>query len=106
MNVDLGIWSKLTKIVIALAVVAILLLFAMWDLPLIRQNERMRAEILRLNQQLEQEKDRSHQLQTQMDVLAHDPRTVERLAREKLGYAKADETIIRFDPPPTNTIAR
>ena len=105
-NVDLGIWSKLTKIVIALAVVAILLLFAMWDFPLIQQNERMRAEILRLNQQLDQEKEKSRQLQTQMAVLTHDPKTVERLAREKLGYARADETIIHFDPAPTNNVAR
>ena len=106
MNVDLGIWSKLTKIVIALAVIAVLLLFAMWDFPLIQQNERMRAEILRLNQQLGQEKEKSRQLQTQMDVLAHDPKTVERLAREKLGYARSDETIIRFEPTPTNNPAR
>jgi len=106
MNVDLGIWSKLTKIVIALAVVAVLLLFAMWDFPLIQQNERMRSEILRLNQQLDQEKEKSKQLQSQMDVLTHDPKTVERLAREKLGYAHADETIVRFEPPPTNSVAR
>ena len=106
MNVDVGIWSKLTKIVIALAVLAVLLLFAMWDFPLIQQNERMRAESLRLDQQLEQEKEKSKQLHSQMDTLAHDPKTVERLAREKLGYARPDETIIRFEPAPTNNIAR
>lgn len=106
MNVDLGIWGKLTKVVIALAVIAILSLFAMWDFPLIQQNERMRSEILHLNQQLEQEKEKSHQLQTQMDVLTHDPKTVERLAREKLGYARADESIVRFEPIPTNSVAR
>ena len=27
---------------------------------------------------------------------------MERLAREKLGYAKADETVIHFEPPTTN----
>ncbi|HXF09877.1 MAG TPA: septum formation initiator family protein [Desulfuromonadaceae bacterium] len=106
MNVDLGIWSKLTKIVIALIVLAVLILFAMKDFPLIQQNERMRSEILRLNQQLELEKEKSKQLQTQMDVLTHDPKTVERLAREKLGYARADETIVRFEPIPTNNPAR
>jgi cell division protein FtsB len=106
MNVDLGIWSKLTKIVIALAVVAVLSLFAMWDLPLIQQNERMRAESLRLDQQLEKEKGKSRQLQAQMETLSHDPKTVERLAREKLGYARADETIVRFEPAPTNNPAR
>jgi cell division protein FtsB len=106
MNVDLGIWGKLTKIVVALAVLAVLVLFAMWDFPLIQQNERMRTEIFRLNQQLQQEKEKSKQLQAQMDVLSHDPKTIERLAREKLGYAKADETIIRFEQLPTNGPAR
>ena len=32
-----------------------------------------------------------------------DPRTVERLARERLSYAKTGETIIRFELPATNT---
>ncbi len=46
MNVDLGIWSKLTKVVVGLVVLAFLLLIGMCYLPLIHQNERMRREIL------------------------------------------------------------
>jgi cell division protein FtsB len=38
--------------------------------------------------------------------LQNDPQTVERLAREKLGYAKPDETVIRFEAPATNPAAR
>ena len=98
MNVDLGIWSKLTKIVVALLVVALLLLLGMWHLPLIQQNERMRREIMRLDEQLQQEETRAKQLQAQIDALRNDPKTVERLTREKLGYAKPDETVIRFEP--------
>ena len=45
MNVDLGIWSKLTKVVVGLVVLAFLLLIGMCYLPLIHQNERMRREI-------------------------------------------------------------
>ena len=55
MNVDLGIWSKLTKVVVGLVVLAMLLLIGMCYLPLIQENTRMRAEILKLNQQLEAE---------------------------------------------------
>src|SRR5438552_1856802 len=106
MNVDLGIWSTLTKIVIALAVVAVLSLFAMWDLPLIQQNERMRAEILRLDQQLEQEKGKSRQLQAQIDTPFHDPETGRRFAPEKLGFGKVRETLVPFEPAPTNNPAR
>jgi cell division protein FtsB len=103
--VDLGIWSKLTKIVVGLVVLAVLLLIAMCYLPLIQENTRMRAEILKLNQQLEAETNKLNQIQAQIDALRNDPKTVERLAREKLGYAKPDETVIRFEST-TNATAR
>ena len=47
-RVDLGIWDKLTKAVVFLLIIAALLAVAVWYLPLIKQNERMRVEILRL----------------------------------------------------------
>jgi cell division protein FtsB len=83
----------------------VLLLIGMCYLPLIQENTRMRAEILKLNQQLEAETNKLNQIQAQIDALRNDPKTVERLAREKLGYAKPDETVIRFEPA-TNATAR
>lgn len=106
MNVDLGIWSKLTKIVIGLVVLAVLLLIVMCYLPLIQENTRMRAQVLKLNDQLQAEQEKSAQLQSQIDALRNDPKTIERLAREKLGYAKPDETVIRFEAPVTNAPPR
>ena len=106
MNVDLGIWSKLTKIVVVLVVLAILSLFAVWDFPLIQENERMRADNLRLEDALQKETEKSKQLEAQIDALTHDPKTIERLSREKLGYAKPDETVIHFDPAPTNAVPK
>jgi cell division protein FtsB len=105
-NVDLGIWSKLTKIVIGLVVLAVLLLIVMCYLPLIQENTRMRAQVLKLGDQLQAEQERSAQLQSQIDALRNDPKTIERLAREKLGYAKPDETVIRFEAPVTNAPPR
>jgi cell division protein FtsB len=101
-NVNLGIWSALTKIVVGLVVLAVLLLIGMCYLPLINQNERMRAENLRLETELQKEAEKSKQLQSQIDALKNDQKTVERLAREKLGYAKTDETVVLF----TNSPAR
>ncbi|HTQ51920.1 MAG TPA: septum formation initiator family protein [Candidatus Acidoferrales bacterium] len=98
MNVNLGIWSKLTQAAVALVVVAFALLIGMYYLPLLQQNERMRADIMRLQTQLQIEEAKSRQLQAQIDELRNDPNAVERLAREKLGYAKPDETVIRFEP--------
>jgi cell division protein FtsB len=105
-NVDLGIWSKLTKVVVGLVVLAILLLMGMCYLPLIQQNERMRREILRLDVQLQKEEAKSKELKAEIDALRNDPKTVERLMREKLGYAKPDETVVRFEPTVTNAPGR
>jgi hypothetical protein len=49
MNVDLGICSKLTKMVVWLLLLAGLLLVGVWYLPLIQQNERMQRENLLWN---------------------------------------------------------
>ena len=106
MNVDLGIWSKLTKVVVGLVVLAVLLLMGMCYLPLIQQNERMRREILRLDVQLQKEEAKSKELKAEIDALRNDPKTVERLMREKLGYAKPDETVVRFEPAVTNPPGR
>jgi cell division protein FtsB len=106
MNVDLGIWSKLTKVVAGLVVLAFLLLIGMCYLPLIHQNERMRREVLRLDAQLQKEEEKSRQLKSEIDALRNDPKTVERLTREKLGYARPDETVVRFESAPTNSLPR
>ena len=96
-RVDLGIWNKLTQGVIALVALAILLLIGLKFLPIIHQNERMRAKIYQLDAKLQQQEATAKKLQAQIDALRNDPKTVERLAREKLGYARADETVVRFE---------
>ena len=103
MNVDLGIWSKLTRVAICLILAAGILLVAVWYLPLIKTNERYRKETLRLDTQIQKELETQKQLKTSLDALRKDPKAVERLAREKLGYAKPGETVIRFEAPATNS---
>ena len=103
---DLGIWGKLTRGVIFLLILAGLLGVAVWYLPLIKQNERMRKQILLLDTRIQKEDETARQLKASIDALRSDPKAVERLARERLGYAKAGETVIRFDEAPTNSVAR
>jgi len=105
-NVNLGIWSKLTKAAVALVVVAFLMLVGMYYLPLIQQNQRMRADILRLQNELQKEQAKANELQAQINALQNDPNTIERLAREKLGYAKPGETVIHFEPATNSPPAR
>ena len=62
----------------------------------------MRADILQLQTLLQKEEANSKRLKAEIDALRNDPKTLERLTREKLGYARPDETVIRFrHPPPT-----
>jgi cell division protein FtsB len=97
MNVDLGIWSKLTRVVIVLLGLAGLLGVAVWYLPLIYQNENMRKEILRLDLQNQREVETNKVLKGAIDALQRDPKTVERMARERLNYARPGETVFHFD---------
>ena len=65
----------------------------------------MRQEIMRRQLQVRQEEERSRQLEGAIRALRTDPKAVERLAREKLGYIKPGETRIQFEPPVTNSPA-
>lgn len=102
MKVDFDIWNKLTRLVIALLVIAVLLVIAGWYLPLIRQNERMRQEVQRLDTQTQKENESARQLKASIDALRNDPKAVERLAREQLGFAKPGETVVHFEAATTN----
>jgi cell division protein FtsB len=99
---NLNIWDKLTRVVVFLLLAAAVLGIALWYTPVIKQNERMRKERLELDKKLEKEEEISKKLDSSIKAL-QDPRTVERLAREKLSYAKPGETVIHFESPPTNS---
>jgi cell division protein FtsB len=104
-NVDLGIWQKLSRLMAALIFAAAILAVIVWYIPLFQQNERMRKEIQTLQGKIRREEQASRRLEQNLKSLREDPKTVERMAREKLGYAKTNETVIFFQQKPTNVIA-
>lgn len=106
MNVDVGIYGKLTRVIVFLIIAAGLLAVSRWYLPLIQENERSRKEIHRLETQVQNEEEAGKKLNAAIQAISTDPKTVERLARESLGYAKPGETVVRFAPPATNTASR
>ncbi|MEI6074026.1 MAG: septum formation initiator family protein [Verrucomicrobiota bacterium] len=97
MNFELGIWSWLSKAMGVLIAAAILVLIVEKYLPLIQQNERMRREIDRLDAEQKKQEQISRELRNEIDALRNDPETVTRLVREKLGYAKTNETVLHFE---------
>jgi len=100
-----SIWTKLSRGIVFLLFLAGVLAVVVCYLPLIRQNERMRKEIMRQDAQIRQAEETRKQFTASTDALKRDPKTVERLARETLGYAKPGETVIRFEEAVTNNTA-
>ena len=103
MNVNLGIWDKLTKAAVALLFLAGALGVGVWYLPNIRQNVEMRKEILRLDREIQQANETERQLEAALKSL-RDPRAAERRVRETLGYAKPGETVIYFEGANPNRV--
>jgi len=99
MNVNLGIWDKLSRVIIFLLFLAGLLGVFVWYLPLIKQNQRFRKDLLVLETKIQEQERLGRHLRLSIDSVQNDPRTVERLAREKLGLARTNETVIRFEGP-------
>jgi cell division protein FtsB len=105
-NVDVGFYGMLSRMIVLLIIAAGLLAVSRWYLPLIQENERSRKEIHRLETQVQKEEEAARQLNAAIQAMSNDPKAVERLARESLGYAKPGETVVRFTPPATNTAPR
>ena len=98
MNVGQNIWDKLFRVVLTLLIIAAVLGIFLWYQPVIQQNQRMRQDKLALDVNLEKENETARKLAAALRALQN-PTTVERLARERLSYAKPGEDVIHFDPP-------
>ncbi|MBI1839627.1 MAG: septum formation initiator family protein [Verrucomicrobia bacterium] len=94
-----SIWDLLTKFVLFLLFVAAGVGIFFWYLPLIQQNQRMRKDVAVLESEIRAEEKARKSLRAQTEAVMNDPRTVERLARERLVYARTNETIFVFDAP-------
>jgi cell division protein FtsB len=98
MNSGASIWDKLTRLVLGLLVVAAILGIVLWYQPVINANRGMRARKLELEQKIAAETETARKLEAALRAM-QDPRTVERLARERLSYAKPGEDVILFQSP-------
>ena len=99
MNVNLGIWDKLAKLTIFLLFLLGVFGVALWYLPLIKQNERMRQQLLQTETRIKAEEERYRLLRIATEAARSNPKTIERLARANLGYAKPGEIVVRFEEP-------
>ena len=96
MDVEVGIWNRLTRVVIFLAVGCFLLAVGASYIPLFRQNEYFHREIQKLDREIKEKNSWRQQYTWDIHGLRNDARYVERIAREVLGYARPGETLIHF----------
>ena len=96
MNVGPSLWNTLTKVVIALLLIAAVGAVAVWFQPVINSNEQMRKKVYQLDHQIARAEAEQRQLRGTIDALKRDSKAVERCVRESLAYAKPGETIFRF----------
>jgi cell division protein FtsB len=98
-NVNLGIWDKLTKLAVFCLFLLGVFALALWYLPLIRQNERMRQQLLQNEMKVKAEEEKARMLTAAVAAAKTNPKTIERMARANLGYAKPGEIVVRFEEP-------
>ena len=86
----------------ALALLVVVALASLF-FPQIKQYQEYHRKQVTLEADIEMEKQMLKHLQEQQQRLKTDPRFVEKIARDELGYAKPGETIFKFveDEPQT-----
>ncbi|HAM72944.1 MAG TPA: hypothetical protein DCM86_14995 [Verrucomicrobiales bacterium] len=94
-----SIWDLLTKFVLFLLFIAAGVGIFFWYLPVIQQIQRMHREILVRENEVHSEEKTRKRLRAEVESTMNDPRTVERLARERLVYARTNETVFYFEAP-------
>jgi cell division protein FtsB len=101
-NMTQNIWNALTRLLLVLLGIAAVLGIVVWYEPVVQENQRMREEKFELDKKIEQEGKIARRLETQLRSF-QDPvlekTLVERLARERLSYAKPGENVVHFEPP-------
>lgn len=93
-------------LLVTAAILAVGILLCRYYVHVIQQNQRIRKTVLQIETRIQTEEEIARQLNSSVHALSNDPKTVERLARERLGYAKPGETVIRFETPSTNSVTR
>jgi cell division protein FtsB len=95
----MNVWDRLSYFVVALLVLATLAGVFFWYLPLFQTNTQLRKQIYVLDVKILEQERLNRQLRSSIEAAQKDTRTVERLAREKLSFARTNETVFRFETP-------
>ena len=90
-------WPKLTSGIFLALFAGITLWAGMFFLELHQELTAQRAQESANRQRLDAAQARLEEQRRYLDRLQHDPALVETIIRKKLGYARADEFVFRFE---------
>jgi cell division protein FtsB len=68
-------------------------------LPVYRAKQKKQAELLRLQQIVDEKKAERNTRAQQTEALKNSPAAVEKVAREKYRFAREGETVLEYPPP-------
>lgn len=89
-------WKFIQRICLILILLLVAGIVASFFLPLIQRQKELRARAEELRQDIQREAEYLRMLKQKQEKLQNDPRFIEKIAREDLGYAKPGETVFRF----------
>lgn len=91
---------KAEQFLFTAAVILALCTMGYFLLPVYAEYRDARREQEKLEEKLMYLEYEYHRAQEDIHALKNNPRAIERVAREKFGWCRADEKIYHFDPPP------
>ncbi len=98
MSAGTNIWDALYRLALWLLAAAAVVAVILWYVPVVQKNEAMRRDLYQLEKRIELEQEQARVLDARLRSL-QDNRTVEKLARERLSFAKPGELIFHFEAP-------
>ena len=92
----MNLWKFIQRICLLLAVALVIGIVVRLFLPQIARQKELRTREAELREDIQQEAEKLRLLKWKQEKLQEDPRFIEKIAREDLGYAKPGETVFRF----------
>lgn len=89
-------WKLINRICLILLIGLVVAIVVSLFLPLIERQKELRAREAELRLDIQKEAEKLRMLKWKQEKLKEDPRFVEKIAREEIGYAKPGEVIFRF----------
>jgi cell division protein FtsB len=99
MGIGRNIFKGVKRTAVIAAILALMIVIGLSYLPVIRENAMLRRLELGKHAMVEHQRALNEELKDAVHDLQTDEKVVEAAAREKLHFARPDETVIRFVPP-------